>query len=527
MRKLIIVPLLTAASAWGACEVTKIDANRAKGFEWPYYLGVPNLMVQPAFLLVEPNNTGTASDNQALHDSAARNLLNSRCQDRYVGTLGSPILVPAFPRPAANPLVYTHALDRDTLLTKLPGLERLDLQLIAMIDDARERLAQRGIQVDRRAFLYGFSASGSFVNRFLMLHPDRVKAAFCGAGGSYAIVPVAEWKGKKLRYPVGIADLQELVGAPFDWAAFRTVPALFYYGDQDLDDALNYSDGYDKQDADLIRELFGGPPGFLRWPKVEAVYNSLLSACQFLVYPGAAHTPAPFWPQIWEFFDRNRWDPPPAPLPKPLLYKFYVPHVAMSDGWDTSLTLLNRSEAPVSGQVTAYAARGVDPLKSVPVTLAPGGRRDLAAAREFAGVPGVSHLAFESDSGFVNCQAALTGMGLRVPMILSRGDTSGEVFNTAGPNWSALTLINAGAQPAWVKLTAYADDGAEAASSWVYLRPQEKAAGAISELLQADMKNARRIYYSSKQRVVVFALGAAPDGKTLENLPGLPQYARQ
>ena len=81
-------------------------------------------------------------------------------------------------RPFGAPLPYCN---RSTLLTKLPGLERIDLQLLKMIDDARERFAARGINLDSKVFLWGFSASGQFVSRFVMLHPDRVKAASFGS----------------------------------------------------------------------------------------------------------------------------------------------------------------------------------------------------------------------------------------------------------------------------------------------------------------------------------------------------------
>jgi pimeloyl-ACP methyl ester carboxylesterase len=160
--------------------------------------------------MVEPNNTGYTSDDQSVHDRAAASLINAK--KAWADDLGVPYLVPTFPRPATNWKVYTQSLDRDTLLTNLPGLVRIDLQLIAMIEDARARLAAQGIEVDRKVWMVGYSASGSFTGRFTALHPDRVKAASFGSGGSYPIVPVAQWKGKTLRYPVGIADLEALTG---------------------------------------------------------------------------------------------------------------------------------------------------------------------------------------------------------------------------------------------------------------------------------------------------------------------------
>lgn len=76
------------------------------------------------------------------------------------------MLVPVFPRPTSNWQIYTHALDRDSLITTVSGLERIDLQLLAMIDDARQRLKERDVLIGNEVFLNGFSASGSFVNRF-------------------------------------------------------------------------------------------------------------------------------------------------------------------------------------------------------------------------------------------------------------------------------------------------------------------------------------------------------------------------
>ncbi len=84
---------------------------------------------QPASLVVEANNTGTQSDDQTAHDNAASKTINAR---RFLAEdLAVPYLVPTFPRPATNCTVYTHSLDRDSLLTNLPGLVRIDLQLIA------------------------------------------------------------------------------------------------------------------------------------------------------------------------------------------------------------------------------------------------------------------------------------------------------------------------------------------------------------------------------------------------------------
>ena len=53
-------------------------------------------------------------------------------------------IVPSFPRPKSDWKTYTHALDRDTMLTP-PPLGHLDEQLIAMMSAARAELAQRAV----------------------------------------------------------------------------------------------------------------------------------------------------------------------------------------------------------------------------------------------------------------------------------------------------------------------------------------------------------------------------------------------
>jgi hypothetical protein len=55
----------------------KVPANPSAGFSWPYYLYTPANVKLPAVLMVEPNNTGTVSDDPAIHDAAASGLLDA------------------------------------------------------------------------------------------------------------------------------------------------------------------------------------------------------------------------------------------------------------------------------------------------------------------------------------------------------------------------------------------------------------------------------------------------------------------
>jgi len=279
--------------------LTKVPADPAKGFEWPYYLSVPKQLSNPTILLVEPNNTGTWSDDQSVHDAAALNLVKQR-SDFAIG-LGVPLLVPTFPRPINPPApepggIYTHALDRYSLLSDAVvnggSIKRIDLQLIAMIQDAQNRLKAMGHLLDSKIFIMGFSASGAFTSRFTLLHPEIVRAAAPGSPGGWPLAPVASWQGKRLGYAVGIAGITGLVGESLDLASFRKVPHYIYVGDLDRNDALD-TRGLPEEERNAICALLDcRPEPYIsdRWPIAQEIYDSVQASAQFVIYPGVAHT---------------------------------------------------------------------------------------------------------------------------------------------------------------------------------------------------------------------------------------------
>lgn len=304
---LLGVHTLTFTIGDGENALYAVPPDPVQGFSWPYYLGVPPVLSQDAALLVEPNNTGAASNDLAVHDRAAEALALGRAN--HMEDLGVPWLVPVFPRPV-TPSVYTHALDRDTLETTQPGLERIDLQLVAMIADARRRLAERDLPVTPRVLLNGFSASGAFAHRFASLHPELVKAVASGSGAGWPIAPVAEWDGTDLRYPVGVADLASLIGAPFSADGYRGVPLFLYVGDADENDPVP---GWDAIDRDAVYALTGVTSGPIwpRWIVSDEIHAGAgMTAAQLVIYPGVGHTVTSAMSADVQEFLRN-------PLPEP------------------------------------------------------------------------------------------------------------------------------------------------------------------------------------------------------------------
>lgn len=269
----------------------RIAADAKKGFDYPYFLFVPaNLLDHSkqihARLLVVPNNTGTVSDDESVHERSA--LREANDWRRLATSLNVGLLVPVFPRPASNDLLYTHALGRSAMLTTDPRFAHIDRQLLRMIDDARKQQRKSNIDFDKRVFMLGFSASGMFTNRFVFMHPDRTQAAAIGSPGGWAIAPVAHWKNVPLRYPIGVADFKSVTGTKFDLHAVADVPQFLFVGDADQNDSVVYHDSYEEQDRKLVFELFGTTL-MDRWKYTEEMYKKYLPLATLKIYPGAKH----------------------------------------------------------------------------------------------------------------------------------------------------------------------------------------------------------------------------------------------
>lgn len=268
----------------------KIAADAKKGFHFPYYLFVPK-GIEPAAdrrLFVETNNTGTASDDFQVHDDAAARLVRDSYATRIARELGTPLLVPVFPRPRDQWQAYTHSLDEDTLLIASGPLKRIDLQLIRMIRDAQALLRRNHVNLRDKVFMHGYSASGVFANRFPVLHPQVVRAVATGGVNAIPIFPIAQWHGMTLPFPVGIADLKKISDIDFDGPAYKQVSQYIYMGYLDRNDTTLSRDAFCEEHAKLIRERIGAEMPE-RWRVSQSIYRELGVPAQCVTYNGSGH----------------------------------------------------------------------------------------------------------------------------------------------------------------------------------------------------------------------------------------------
>lgn len=296
----------------------EVSASKPSKFLFPYYLYIPSGLPKngPVRLLVEPNNSGTTSDDFEFHRQSAKDMVLRGYPRQLSDRLRTPLLVPVFPRTKLQWDVYTQALSRKCLLVEDDNpLHRIDLQLLAMIQHARDLLRGLGIQTKPRIFMDGFSASGSFVDRFAVLHPESIRALAAGGINGLPLFPIGSYQDVSLPFPLGVADFKSLVGVPFDAESYRRVSQYLYMGALDDNDTFPHSDAWDDDERVLIAKLFGCKMMPDRWTRSQKIISGLDLPIQTVTYRCAGHDPGPALDDVVAFFKANEGDEPETIIP--------------------------------------------------------------------------------------------------------------------------------------------------------------------------------------------------------------------
>lgn len=274
-------------------ELLFIEPNETDAFQFPYFLFIPNGVTEneKTFVIVEPNNSGFADDDLHKHIEKAE---RTATIDYYLGNyvarkLNCPLVVPVFPRSKTNWKIYTHALDRDVMLQKELPLQRIDLQLIEMFKHAQTILKDKNISSHDQFLLTGFSASGTFANRFTLLHPDWVCAVAAGGLNGLLMLPEDKLEQKTLNYPIGTNDIEKLTGSAFQKDRFLKTPQFYFMGQLDDNDAVPYDDAFSQPEREQILNLLGEEMLPERWKKCNHLYKELKVNADIRLYEGIGH----------------------------------------------------------------------------------------------------------------------------------------------------------------------------------------------------------------------------------------------
>lgn len=326
-----------------------ISPSLQYGHNCGYSIFVPKNCEKDTTLIMHSCNTG---NNVPVHLEEANEIARRSTYEKpkpgmwFGNDLNMPVMIPLIPRVQGY---YTQALGSNVLHNNISTLisdqdrrndeeklsdeemqqiqeqcRDLPTQVVNMIKSSKLFLQSLGINIDDKVIVEGYSAGSRFANCFTALHPEIVKACICGGNSGLGILPISEYKGQQLNFPLGVADIPD-----FDYNAFCQIPQLYYIGTEDYNDPampktsykvnLNgeyildangnripitdetgkiiplldgngkiqpkYAENYTQHEFNIIHQLLGKNPQ-IRFSNNETVYTSLGINATFQRFPG-------------------------------------------------------------------------------------------------------------------------------------------------------------------------------------------------------------------------------------------------
>lgn len=213
-----------------------------------YILAIPEALKDDAEMFVETFNSGGKQRNNygenvadAISDNG--NGIETTIMDAITDF---PVVMPIVPD-----------------IIGLPDFQQLSLEsvrdfkiherVIQCIEDAKTEIESiTGKTVKEKIFLHGYSASGVFAQRFALIYPEIIGR--CLIGGAAGSIPVPT---KKIKYPIGIEDFEELFGKDFNMDDYKLIKFGYYVGEKEEQDTGEWG---------IDGEKFSGRDGIIRAP---------------------------------------------------------------------------------------------------------------------------------------------------------------------------------------------------------------------------------------------------------------------
>ena len=198
----------------------KPDYNN--GISIPSIIAIPMTENIGKQVILESNNLESENFEHILEQGIEIGIRLARLADNQPG----PIVVPLIPSYRNAP--YFQQLSRECM--ELPNQDmnyRIDEQVVRIIEKAKKIVKkERGVDLEDKIFLNGYSSSGVFAQRFALLHPELIGTACIGGASGSIPIPT-----KEHRYPIGIADYKELTGKEFDLESYKQIDFTYYVGE--------------------------------------------------------------------------------------------------------------------------------------------------------------------------------------------------------------------------------------------------------------------------------------------------------
>ena len=198
----------------------KPDYNN--GINIPSIIAIPMIENIGKQVVLESNNCESGNFEHILEQGIETGMRLARLTDNKPAVIVVPLI------PSYREAPYFQQLSRECF--ELPTQDRnyrLDEQVVNIVNKAKNIVKEeKGIDLDDKIFLNGYSSSGVFAQRFALLHPELIDTACIGGASGSIPIPTEEF-----GYPIGISDYKELTGKEFDMKSFSQIDFIYYVGE--------------------------------------------------------------------------------------------------------------------------------------------------------------------------------------------------------------------------------------------------------------------------------------------------------
>ncbi len=202
--------------------------------------------------------------------------------------------------------------------------------------------------------------------------------------------------------------------------------------------------------------------------------------------------------------------------------KICFSHVAITDGWETEVAVVNPTAKRVGGNLTFYGMEGNQLGAAVPVTINSHGRYQVEVGTTFANRGNIEYMIFTASTYGLKGYSKFYKGGVRASIVASAPQTTGLFTKLDHEGWTGIAFVNMGSSVAHIILTAYSDAGQAVAVKPMDVGPGAKVVKTAEKLFAPQsISSASYVSFDSDQGVVGFFLNGSSDGTKLDGSKAL------
>lgn len=265
-------------------------------FNFPYVLYIPN-KIDSTTLIMHGNNLANEDPNDLYNVYSA--VMETSIHAGYELTdLNQVIFIPVtsnyihpannnmrefFPMQATRNVVF--CTDTNNIYYNIFGqINNMLLHLTNIIENLSS------ITLDNKIICHGFSSSAKFVLRYATFNAEKVSLVIAGGFGAQSIIPLKEYNGEKLIYPIGVYDVPS-----FNEKAFANMRQYYFMGEKE-DNSNDTAQNFRHTDPEITKlyiKLFGNNI-WDRFNKLKDIYRELgLNNITLEKFIGYGHSATP------------------------------------------------------------------------------------------------------------------------------------------------------------------------------------------------------------------------------------------